>query len=91
MRGRFIRGWDHGANIDPLRLFFSVQLDEFKRHQHIAITNVQYDLQGWGVVYNGAPGIDGSNQRSGLMNNTSWTGGTETRPKNIALLPCIKY
>ncbi len=34
-QGYFIRGWDHGAGIDPGRGFGSIQQDALKSHDHI--------------------------------------------------------
>jgi microcystin-dependent protein len=34
-RGYFTRGWDHGAGIDPSRVFASTQVDGFASHTHI--------------------------------------------------------
>jgi microcystin-dependent protein len=82
LRGEFIRGWDAGKGTDPGRLFGSYQADEFESHTHRAKAT-------------GTPGAG-----SMLVTNVgpAWTsslieatGGTETRPRNIALLPCIKY
>ena len=34
LRGKFVRGWDGGRNIDPGRAFGSAQADEIKTHKH---------------------------------------------------------
>jgi len=36
LRGMFVRGFDNGRNIDPLRVFGATQTDAFKSHNHIA-------------------------------------------------------
>lgn len=84
LRGYFIRGWDHGRGIDPARTFGSNQADAFASHSHV-YTNPQV----------GSAGTDngpGSTQANSTANGgtTGATGSTETRPKNVALLPCIK-
>lgn len=34
LRGRFVRGWDNNANLDPNRNFGSYQEDAFQKHAH---------------------------------------------------------
>ena len=82
MRGNFRRGWDHGAGVDAGRAFGSLQLDAFKAHTH-------------NVPNSGESGTTGTTNVAGaeffLANTpTSSTGGTETRPRNVAILTCIK-
>jgi microcystin-dependent protein len=36
LRGMFVRGFDNGRNIDPLRVFGTTQADAFKSHNHTA-------------------------------------------------------
>lgn len=80
LRGEFIRGWDDGRGVDSGRAFGSYQTDEIKSHKHT--TDV-------GTVLIAA---SGSSQRgAGGGVDTGFTGGTETRPRNVALLACIKY
>lgn len=95
LRGEFIRGWDDSRGIDSGRMFASSQVDTFKSHKHYHYeellaafppnespryywTNTaDYINPGYSVIdYTGTPDA-GS--------------GTETRPRNIALLACIKY
>lgn len=84
LRGEFVRGWDNGKGTDPGRALASTQLDEFKGHTH------EY----FGASYTSAAPGGGtplaSSARSASMGNTSSTGGSETRPRNIALMYCIK-
>lgn len=82
LRGVFIRGIDAGRGLDPSRVFGSYQADELKEHYH------QYRVAN----------SDGGSLHAdaGAGNYIGWgvttsVGGTETRPKNIALLPCIAY
>lgn len=83
LRGEFIRGFDDGRGADPGRVFGSWQGDEFRSHNH----GTPYTQN---VVSNTSYGVT-------MMvgnNNTAWTssaGGNETRPRNMALLACIKY
>lgn len=84
LRGEFIRGWDNGRGIDSGRLFGSAQADELKAHTHTEDHTVRNGAGSLGNLSTGSDLADVS-QASGS------TGGTETRPRNIALLPCIKY
>lgn len=83
LRGYFPRGWDDGRGIDTGRVFGSNQADEFKSHYH---TETASSFSGAG---SGGPAFSAVNSSPTV--NTSSVGGTETRPKNIALLYCIKY
>lgn len=85
LRGEFIRGWDDGRGIDTGRAFGSFQADEFKSHEH------PYDMRGTAQGGNGSA-IEGSNGTYyGKGYALDPVGGVETRPRNIALLACIKY
>jgi hypothetical protein len=81
LRGQFIRGWDNGAGVDAGRAFGSTQADDFASHTH---SYNGFWGGNWIMYQNGGNGI-------GATISTGGAGGTETRPKNIALLPCIKY
>jgi microcystin-dependent protein len=83
LRGEFIRGVDGGRGVDSGRAFASAQSGAIGSHSHLI------DL------YNAGGGAyqaqqQGSNSFTGTT-STGATGGTETRPRNIALLPIIKY
>ncbi len=81
--GRFIRGLDLSGNVDPdgTREPGMPQEDMFKSHKHSTIA---------GQITLGAnSGGTGRPQQSGTF-ETGPKGGSETRPKNIALLYCIK-
>lgn len=92
-RGRFLRGLDHGAGVDPDAADRSDrgdgtdgdhvgtgQADEFKRHTHDAMMD----------IYPGP--VPGKRELNSFTTApTSATGGNETRPVNISVLYCIKY
>jgi microcystin-dependent protein len=80
LRGEFIRGWADGRAVDTGRVFGSFQTDDFKSHNHT-----------YNASAGGASTPASINVASGQTLNTSSTGGTETRPRNIALLACIKF
>lgn len=41
MRGRFARGWNDNATLDPSRVFGSTQTDDFESHTHTATTGTE--------------------------------------------------
>lgn len=86
LRGVFVRGWangkpNSGSNgiYDAGRNFGTEQADAFKSHTH---------------TFKGATGSSGSGTSSRdsvpQTQNTGATGGVETRPRNVALMYCIK-
>lgn len=89
LRGEFLRGWDDGRGVDSGRSFGSAQSDAFKSHSHVSIGRSFNQgaffatTGGYGVWPNG--NVDPNHHR------TSSEGGAETRPRNIALLACIRY
>ena len=85
LRGEFIRGWDDSRGVDTSRAFGSAQADEFKSHLHT--WNYYQGIHLTGTTGNTCPA---ANQGS-VDRDTGLTGGTETRPRNIALLSCIKF
>lgn len=94
-RGVFERGWDHGRGLDAGRVFGSYQDDAFQGHTHQTV-------EGQVRAYVGSGG-GGANPAGSAVKATSlgpplaygsW--GTprnddETRAKNRAYLPIIKY
>jgi len=80
-RGEFLRGADDGAGVDAGRVFGSWQADELKSHTH-PVNSVMASGGGY-CPYSNIAGIKNI--------NTGATGGTETRPRNIALHYWIKY
>lgn len=80
LRGEFIRGWDDGREVDAGRVLGSWQADELRSHAH------SYTV--WG--YDGSAG-PGGGDGSPNGQTTGWAGGAETRPRNVALLYCIKF
>lgn len=97
LRGQFIRGLDNGASVDPGRTIGSAQMDSFKTHQHIVPrdnrTPAALDTTGAGSESGGTPDNTGTSSGGYDFKTlvSSDGGGTETRPKNVALQFCIKY
>jgi microcystin-dependent protein len=82
LRGYFIRGYGVNADGTTSGAFAAKQGDIFAAHTHVTTSGGDngplFALQGGGhsPVYQ--------------YTETTSTGGTETRPKNIALVYCIK-
>ena len=93
LRGEFVRGWDDGRGVDSGRSFGSAQADEFEAHYHVGGFAGVNSSGSFGASSVGTAG--NLNEQLGLSTinhpNTSTVGGSETRPRNIALLYCIKY
>ena len=86
LRGEFLRGWrDDKTGVDSGRVFGSTQLDEFKSHDHSAPAGPA-DTSGQGTNFGGG----NRTQETGTY-ATNGSGGTETRPRNVAILYCIKF
>lgn len=85
LRGEFIRGWDNARGIDASRAIGSAQADAFKSHNHSTIG-----------IYPGTLGTSGYIPFAGTTGTIdavygNATGGTETRPRNVAMMYCIVY
>lgn len=85
LRGEFIRGFDDGRGVDAGRALGSPQLDQFKSHSHDLAQRNSYEATGMAgaLVPAGTP--------SSTPAETANEGGVETRPRNIAMLYCIRY
>jgi phage-related tail fiber protein len=101
LRGEFIRGWDNSRGIDSGRTFGLTQGDDFKSHTHNVNNQVANGPQ-WIAFSREDLNPSEISDRSGYLSGPSSlandrifyivnTGGTETRPRNVALLACIKY
>lgn len=89
LRGEFLRGWDDGRGADSGRVFGSNQAAAFASHTHTTapfLGNINWSRAGF------APDGLGflTNEVGGGPGTVSATGGSETRPRNVALLACIK-
>ena len=96
LRGEFVRGFDDGRGIDTSRVMGTNQADAFQGHKHrktLGLTRAYSAevVSGIDAYYNagtfilevGDPVTDGTN---GTPRTAS-----ETRPRNVALMPVIKY
>ena len=85
LRGEFLRGWDNTRGVDSSRTFANAQGDLFKSHNH----NTGSIGFGGGSATSShfyAVGSGGG----GPVTVTS-AGGSETRPRNISVMYCIKH
>lgn len=88
LRGEFLRGLDDGRSVDAGRTLGSGQADSFKSHSHELVL-----ASSVGATYNGVGGSPSAGWSSTVTTNVPQgsAGGTETRPRNVAMLACIKY
>ncbi|WPY95594.1 phage tail protein [Limimaricola variabilis] len=87
-RGEFRRGWDNGRGVDAGRGFGTAQADELRKHTHTVKGN---DAGDWSDQKT-APVLsrDDAERAAEDTRSISDYGGKETRPRNIAVLTCIK-
>jgi microcystin-dependent protein len=85
-RGEFLRGWDHGRGVDAGRAIGSWQADDNKAHSHTTNYDEVVDTFQSGAVSRLYV------QQFGSSNNvaTNSSGGAEARPRNLAVMWCIK-
>lgn len=92
-RGEFIRSWDHGRGIDVGRTLGSFQADSVKDHQHLR-NALGHEEQTLDSTTAGTSGIaSGGSSSNLLVTNTGGmtaAAGTETRPRNVALMVIVK-
>tara|TARA_R110002167_G_scaffold16252_1_gene63870 strand:+ start:94 stop:732 length:639 start_codon:yes stop_codon:yes gene_type:complete len=101
LRGEFLRGWDDGRGADSGRNFGTTQSQETEEHYaRIASNGSNSDrLHYQPIAANeswSASRADGDNNENFSAAFTTGTsvnprGVGETRPRNVALLACIKY
>lgn len=95
LRGEFIRGWDHGRGVDPGRAFASAQSYQNASHRHNiellgGTSGFMVDAYGTGPTVNGRSIDSGVTTSSYEVIRTDLQGGTETRPRNVAMMYAIK-
>jgi microcystin-dependent protein len=97
LRGEFIRGWDDGRGVDSGRAFGSAQGFATQSHTHyqnmaggidpslrVGSGNDQYAFSTYSQAYF-------EYDVATLTTGTAGTFAAETRPRNVALLACIKF
>lgn len=99
LRGEFIRGLDMGRDVDPGRKLGTKQAGEIQAHKHAVSVgrywaNEDYRSQGYPAnnVHRAFRTTDRNDeaQTGGATELVRTAGGKETRPRNVALLICIK-
>ncbi|WNI36450.1 phage tail protein [Chryseobacterium sp. SG20098] len=90
LRGEFIRGLDLGRGVDTGRALGTSQTDDFKSHNHSLSSN-QLSVS-TGTANDNLNNVSTGANRYGLIQTVTIgnTGGTETRPRNIAMVYAIK-
>lgn len=103
LRGEFVRGWDDARGVDSGRAFGSSQSQAIESHSHTVndpghshTTNARTQFSSGStsdqLATNSSiqyPVATINSATTGITVNAA--GGAETRPRNIALLACIKF
>ncbi|GAB7079888.1 tail fiber protein [Megalodesulfovibrio paquesii] len=90
LRGEFVRGWDDGRGVDASRTLGSAQGHAVQNHTH---PSNAYCLNTSGYEANNYL-LFGKGGNYGSFNTGTMASGNmaaETRPRNVALLYCVKY
>ncbi len=82
-RGEFNRTYDQGRGIDIDRGFWDFQEDELKSHRHY--------INSWSSDTNPTAYVDQASGGTAGSIYTNYTGGVETRPRNLVSYRYIKY
>jgi microcystin-dependent protein len=102
LRGEFLRGWDHGRGIDAGRAFASLQAGETGPHDHFLVSDISggSGTSPWGggthLAQDGSYAdstyrLRGTDAKVPDVARSGLGSGSETRPRNVALMFCIKY
>ena len=88
LRGEFVRGFDGGRGVDAGRAFGSAQGQDIQSHSHSFAQGANFTfVPASGTATRGY--LDGGGQGPSTK-QTGTAGGTETRPRNVALNYIIK-
>ena len=93
LRGEFVRGWDHGRGVDSGRGLGEWQGDALQEHKHknpLGGTDDRNFSAAEGQFVN-ADSVSVSRNSAETTGVTSGNHANETRPRNLALMYCIKY
>jgi microcystin-dependent protein len=101
LRGEFLRGWDDGRGVDANRVFGSSQASQIQQHKHVAPYAETFGGS-FGQTnnrgYQGSGRTDSDNLLYHTNDGSDFDGvvnpagviGNETRPRNVAMMACIK-
>jgi microcystin-dependent protein len=89
LRGEFARGWDDARGIDAGRVFGGFQNHQLQLHSHG--NGAIHPGGGTEQDQTGTPASFTAFNVQTTTSGTTGTFGTETRPRNIALLAIIKF
>ncbi len=102
LRGEFIRGHDNGRGVDSGRAIATAQTSQNLSHNHGGFDGLagshNHTLNGIGPYQAG--GYGGASENNAVattstapnhQHSISSDGGTEARPRNIAMRACIKF
>jgi microcystin-dependent protein len=91
LRGEFIRGWDDSRGVDSGRAIGTAQSDATKTHTHTLTVSSRIGTGSGDQFDAGWSRHDTITTGASFDTNSGNSLGTETRPRNIALLACIKF
>ena len=99
LRGEFVRGHDDGRGVDIGRVFGTTQADALKSHWHatdfyVSPPRVGGTAEAAKYLRSALHPVQDRQDYVGPRqdhSSTDATGGNETRPRNVALLACIKF
>lgn len=93
LRGEFIRGWADNRAVDTGRAFGSAQADGIRASTVAGIARTYYSGQSATGEFSWAGGAGelASNAAQGGDYQINLGSAPETRPRNVALLACIKF
>lgn len=86
LRGEFVRGWDDGRGVDSGRAIGSSQDSQMQSHTHTTAVGSRGLSSGAGNAIGTGTGVNLTSSAAGGTSNSS-----ENRPRNVALLACIKF
>ena len=88
LRGEFVRGLDSGRGVDSGRVMGSAQAGQMSSHTHTQ----EISSSTAGGLNRGAGSNGAFLQYSGTTTSAGGTNnGSENRPRNVSMLPCIKF
>ena len=93
LRGEFVRGWDDARGVDDARAIGTSQADAFQGHYHEHMTGTNTAAGGQYTVGLSTNSVKTGCVRAAITDGTNGDPRTaaETRPRNVALLYCIKF